>query len=160
LEFPVVFLVGMEEDLFPTRQSKDEPHLMDEERRLCYVGMTRAMKTLSLTYANKRFIHGQSFYSLPSRFLEEIPKKYLNYIKNPKTIGSHNSDIRYQQNFAYITKKDKSGYSIGQVVKHAKFGLGTIVNYEGTGDSMRLQIKFKKAGTKWLISSYAKLEVV
>jgi DNA helicase-2/ATP-dependent DNA helicase PcrA len=160
LEFPVVFLVGMEEDLFPSRQSKDEPHLMDEERRLCYVGMTRAMKTLSLTYASKRFIHGQTFYSLPSRFLEEIPRKYLNYIKNPNTIGSHNSGIKYQQNFASITKKDKTGYSIGQVVKHAKFGLGTIVNYEGAGDSMRLQIKFKKAGVKWLISSYANLEVI
>ena len=160
LEFPVVFLVGMEEDLFPSRQSKDEPHLMDEERRLCYVGMTRAMKTLSLTYASKRFIHGQTFYSLPSRFLEEIPRKYLNYIKNPNTIGSHNSGMKYQQNYASITKKNKSGYSVGQVVKHAKFGLGTIVNYEGTGDSMRLQIKFKKAGVKWLISSYAKLEVI
>ncbi len=160
LEFPIVFLVGMEEDLFPSRQSKDETHLMDEERRLCYVGMTRAMKTLSITYASKRFIHGQTFYSLPSRFLEEIPRKYLNYIKNPNTIGSHNSGIKYQQNFASITKKNKSGYSIGQVVKHAKFGLGTIVNYEGTGESMRLQIKFKKAGVKWLISSYAKLEVI
>jgi DNA helicase-2/ATP-dependent DNA helicase PcrA len=160
LEFPVVFLVGMEENLFPSRQSKDEPHLMDEERRLCYVGMTRAMKTLSLTYANKRFIHGQSFYSLPSRFLEEIPKKYLNYIKNPSTIGSHNSAIKYEQNFSPVTRKKASRYSIGQVVRHAKFGLGTIVNYEGSGDSTRLQIKFKKAGTKWLISSYAKLEVI
>ena len=133
---------------------------MDEERRLCYVGMTRAMKTLSLTYASKRFIHGQTFYSLPSRFLEEIPKKYLNYIKNPSTIGFHNSTRKHEQNFTYIKSKNTSGYSIGQVVRHAKFGLGTIVNYEGTGDSMRLQIKFKKAGTKWLISSYAKLEVV
>jgi DNA helicase-2/ATP-dependent DNA helicase PcrA len=133
---------------------------MDEERRLCYVGMTRAMKTLSLTYANKRFIHGQSFYSLPSRFLEEIPKKYLNYIKNPSTIGSHNSAIKYEQNFSPVTRKKASRYSIGQVVRHAKFGLGTIVNYEGSGDSTRLQIKFKKAGTKWLISSYAKLEVI
>ena len=68
--------------------------------------------------------------------------------------------MKYQQNYASITKKNKSGYSIGQVVKHAKFGLGTIVNYEGTGDSMRLQIKFKKEGVKWLISSYAKLEVI
>ena len=72
LEFPVVFLVGLEEDLFPSRQSKDEQKL-DEERRLCYVGMTRAMNTLTLSYASKRFIHGQSFYSMPSRFLDEIP---------------------------------------------------------------------------------------
>ncbi|MBW5290011.1 MAG: ATP-dependent DNA helicase UvrD/PcrA [Candidatus Ruthia sp. Asou_11_S2] len=81
LEFPYVFLVGMEEDLFPSRQSKDEPHLMDEERRLCYVGMTRAMKKLSLSYVIKLFFHGQSLYAYPSRFLDEIPSKYLNKIK-------------------------------------------------------------------------------
>ena len=76
LEFPVVFLVGLEEDLFPSRQSKDEPHLLDEERRLCYVGMTRAMQSLTLSYASRRFIHGQSFYSLNSRFLDEIPRNF------------------------------------------------------------------------------------
>ena len=81
LEFPVVFLVGLEEDLFPSRQSKDEPHLLDEERRLCYVGMTRAMKSLTLSYASRRFLHGQSFYSLSSRFLDEIPKNFLKYKK-------------------------------------------------------------------------------
>ncbi len=160
LEFPVVFLVGMEEDLFPTRQSKDKPHLMDEERRLCYVGMTRAMKLLSLSYASKRFIHGQSFYSLPSRFIEEIPKKYLNYIDNPGAIGAQQFSTNQGQYFSSIKATNSSGYSIGQVVKHAKFGLGTILSYEGSGDSMRLQIKFKNAGTKWLINSYAKLEKV
>jgi DNA helicase-2/ATP-dependent DNA helicase PcrA len=160
LEFPVVFLVGLEEDLFPSRQSKDEPHLLDEERRLCYVGMTRAMNTLTLSYASKRFIHGQSFYSLPSRFLDEIPINYLNYIKNS------NSDINTKNrkynpsHYPKMTSSTSSMYSIGQVVKHSKFGLGTVVNCEGSGDSMRLQIKFQKVGTKWLISSYAKLEIV
>lgn len=76
LEFPVVFLVGLEEDLFPSRQSKDEPHLLDEERRLCYVGMTRAMSSLTLSFASRRFIHGQSFYSMNSRFLDEIPRNF------------------------------------------------------------------------------------
>ena len=161
LEFPVVFLVGLEEDLFPSRQSKDEPHLLDEERRLCYVGMTRAMQSLTLSYASRRFIHGQSFYSLNSRFIDEIPRNFLNYIKNPNS----GDDERFSENTSTFSKKmvsskSSSIYSIGQVVKHAKFGLGTIVNYEGSGDSMRLQIKFQKVGTKWLISSYANLELV
>ena len=160
LEFPVVFLVGLEEDLFPSRQSKDEPHLLDEERRLCYVGMTRAMNSLTLSYASRRFLHGQSFYSLSSRFLDEIPKSFLNYIKNESTENSYQG---YEKNTNVSNKMiatSDSIYSIGQVVKHAKFGLGTILNYEGSGDSMRLQINFQKAGTKWLISSYANLEIV
>ena len=160
LEFPVVFLVGLEEDLFPSRQSKDEPHLLDEERRLCYVGMTRAMKSLTLSYASRRFLHGQSFYSLSSRFLDEIPKSFLNYIKNESTENSYQG---YEKNTNVSNKMiatSDSIYSIGQVVKHAKFGLGTILNYEGSGDSMRLQINFQKAGTKWLICSYANLEIV
>ena len=160
LEFPVVFLVGLEEDLFPSRQSKDEPHLLDEERRLCYVGMTRAMKSLTLSYASRRFLHGQSFYSLSSRFLDEIPKSFLNYIKNENTENSYQG---YEKNTNLSNKMvatSDSIYSIGQVVKHAKFGLGTVLNYEGSGDSMRLQINFQKAGIKWLISSYANLEIV
>jgi len=160
LEFPVVFLVGLEEDLFPSRQSKDEPHLLDEERRLCYVGMTRAMNRLTLSYASKRFIHGQSFYSMPSRFLDEIPINYLNYINNSNSDINTKSRKYDPSHYTKMTSTDSSMYSIGQIVKHAKFGLGTVVNCEGSGDSMRLQIKFKKVGTKWLISSYAKLEIV
>ncbi|MDC0239631.1 DNA helicase II [Candidatus Thioglobus sp.] len=160
LEFPVVFLVGLEEDLFPSRQSKDEPHLLDEERRLCYVGMTRAMSRLTLSYASKRFIHGQSFYSMPSRFLDEIPINYLNYINNSNSDINTKSRKYDPSHYTKMTSTDSSMYSIGQVVKHTKFGLGTVVNSEGSGDSMRLQIKFKKVGTKWLISSYAKLEIV
>ncbi|MBT6634092.1 MAG: DNA helicase UvrD, partial [Gammaproteobacteria bacterium] len=121
---------------------------------------TRAMKSLTLTYASRRFINGQSFYSMQSRFLDEIPKSFLNYIKNPNSENTHQG---YEKN-TNISKKmvatSDSIYSIGQVVKHAKFGLGTILNYEGSGDSMRLQINFQKAGTKWLISSYANLEIV
>ena len=161
LEFPVVFLVGLEEDLFPSRQSKDEPHLLDEERRLCYVGMTRAMSSLTLSYASRRFIHGQSFYSMNSRFLDEIPRSFLNYIKNPNSDSVITSfeDVKNPPQKRVSSSTD-SIYAIGQVVSHAKFGIGTILNYEGSGDSMRLQIKFQKVGTKWLISSYAKLEIV
>jgi len=152
-------LVGLEEDLFPSRQSKDEQKL-DEERRLCYVGMTRAMNTLTLSYASKRFIHGNSFYSMPSRFLDEIPINYLNYIKNSSSDMNSRSRQNDPSHYTKMTSTSSSIYSIGQVVKHAKFGLGTVVNCEGSGDSMRLQIKFQKVGTKWLISSYANLELV
>ena len=161
LEFPVVFLVGLEEDLFPSRQSKDEAHLLDEERRLCYVGMTRAMSSLTLSYASRRFIHGQSFYSMYSRFLDEIPRNFLNYVKNPNnaSVSSYFEEVKSPPQKIPSSPKD-SMYAIGQMVSHAKFGVGTVINYEGSGDSMRLQIKFKKVGTKWLISSYAKLEIV
>ena len=160
LEFPVVFLTGLEENLFPSRQRVDDPPNTDEERRLCYVGMTRAMQSLTLSYASRRFINGQIFHSMQSRFLGEIPKSFLTYIKNPYSEMKY-PVWGYKNNPNDNTKATSDSiYSIGQVVKHSKFGLGTIVNYEGTGDSMRLQIKFKKAGVKWLISSYAKLEVV
>ncbi|MBT5978808.1 MAG: UvrD-helicase domain-containing protein [Gammaproteobacteria bacterium] len=161
LEFPVIFLTGLEEDLFPSSQSNDEPHLLDEERRLCYVGMTRAMQSLTLSYASRRFIYGISKYSRNSIFLDEIPKSFLNYIKNPNSDYATTlyEDVKSPPQ-KIVSSSSSSIYSIGQVVNHAKFGHGTILNYEGSGDSMRLQIKFQKAGTKWLISSYAKLEIV
>jgi len=159
LEFPNVFLTGMEEDLFPSRQSKDEPHLMDEERRLCYVGMTRAMKKLSLSFAIKRFLHGQSLYAYPSRFLDEIPTEYTNSVKQKfgATPQNYQEDDIFNQD---IEPEGQGQLSIGVTVKHAKFGFGTVLNFEGNGDSARIQIKFKQAGTKWLISSYANLEFV
>ena len=159
LEFPNVFLTGMEEDLFPSRQSKDEPHLMDEERRLCYVGMTRAMKKLSLSFAIKRFLHGQSLYAYPSRFLDEIPSEYTNSVKQKfgATMQNYQEDDIFNQD---IEPEGQGQLSIGVTVRHAKFGFGTVLNFEGDGDSARIQIKFKQAGTKWLISSYANLEYV
>ena len=159
LEFPNVFLAGMEEDLFPSRQSKDEPHLLDEERRLCYVGMTRARTKLTLSYANKRFLHGQSLYAYPSRFLDEIPSEYLNKVKAKFGATQHN----YQEDDIFnqdIEPSANGQLSVGAGVKHAKFGFGTVLNFEGEGDSARIQIKFKQAGTKWLIASYANLEFV
>ncbi|CAC9580133.1 ATP-dependent DNA helicase UvrD/PcrA (EC 3.6.4.12) [uncultured Gammaproteobacteria bacterium] len=159
LEFPNVFLGGLEEDLFPSRQSKDEPHLMDEERRLCYVGMTRAMKRLTLSFAIKRFLHGQSLYAYPSRFLDEIPSEYVNKVKAKfgATQANYNDDDIYNQD---IEPEANGQLSVGAGVKHGKFGYGTVLNFEGEGDSARIQIKFKSAGTKWLIASYANLEFV
>ena len=161
LEFEHVFLVGMEQDLFPSRQSRDEPHLMDEERRLCYVGMTRARKKLTLCHAIKRFLHGQSIYAYPSVFLDEIPKKYIHHIK--QSDYRSNSSFNKQQDDIFnqdMAPEDNGSLSIGRTVKHAKFGYGTVINFEGSGDSQRVQIKFKSVGSKWLISSYANLEFV
>ena len=159
LEFPNVFLGGLEEDLFPSRQSKDEPHLMDEERRLCYVGMTRAMNKLTLSFAIKRFLHGQSLYAYPSRFLDEIPSEYVNKVKAKfgATQANYSDDDIYNQD---IEPQANGQLAVGVGVKHGKFGYGTVLNFEGDGDSARIQIKFKQAGTKWLIASYANLEFV
>lgn len=165
LEFPYVFLTGMEEDLFPSRQSKDEPHLMDEERRLCYVGMTRTMKKLTLSFAIKRFLHGQSIYAYPSRFLSEFPQEYLNEIKQKYGATQQNYSPRgtRQKNDIFnqdIQSESSGDLFIGRTVKHAKFGFGDVLNFEGDGDSARVQVRFKTAGTKWLISAYANLEFV
>ena len=159
LEFPYVFLVGMEEDLFPSRQSKDEPRLIDEERRLCYVGMTRAMKKLTMSFAIRRFLHGQSLYSYPSRFLDEIPVEYLKSIKQNKTSKSFNYTIDDTSNSA-INPKASNQFYVGVNVRHSKFGLGTVINFEGEGESARVQINFKNVGTKWLICAYANLEFI
>jgi len=160
LEFPVVFLVGLEENLFPSRQRVNQPSNIDEERRLCYVGMTRAMQSLTLSHATSRNLYGETIYSRNSVFLDEIPSSFLNHIKNESGGNFYQGYKKSTNEGKSVASTSDSIYSIGQVVKHAKFGMGTVVNYEGSGDSMRVQINFQKAGTKWLITSYAKLETV
>ena len=160
LEFPVVFLVGLEEDLFPSRQRVNQPSNIDEERRLCYVGMTRAMQSLTLSHATSRNLYGETIYSRNSVFLDEIPSSFLNHIKNESGGNFYQGYVKSTNESKSMASTSDSIYSIGQVVKHAKFGMGTVVNYEGSGDSMRVQINFQKAGTKWLITSYAKLDTV
>jgi len=175
LEFPVVFIVGLEEDLFPHYMSIDEPQGLEEERRLCYVGMTRAMKKLYLTYAQTRRLHGQEKYNRPSRFLEEVPEELLDAIRPVMKVSRSitytrklNSEFKKLKNLSKdsikaVLKKTLSSeteYSMGQQVRHKKFGTGTIVDYEGDGESLRLQVKFDRAGTKWLVASFAKLEKI
>lgn len=158
LEFPQVFLSGLEEGLFPSGQSLDKPHLIAEERRLCYVGMTRAMHKLHLSYAAKRFLHGKSNYSYKSRFLTEIPDKYLNKISQNNTQNTPKISQKYDEFDQSIEPQSQGQLAIGVRVKHAKFGFGEVLNFEGYGDSTRVQIKFQNIGTKWLISAYANLE--
>ncbi len=163
LEFPVVFLSGCEEELFPHYLSKNDPNGLEEERRLCYVGMTRAMNTLYLTYSQTRRLHGKESHHRPSRFLSEIPDEFLKHVK-PTTSASRSysgtsSSYGYRQKQAAPLKKaDFSEYEsdspVGQRVTHQQFGEGTILQYEGQGEHARIQVKFKNAGTKWLIASF------
>jgi DNA helicase-2/ATP-dependent DNA helicase PcrA len=156
LEFGNVFVVGLEEDLFPSRYAKETPDGLNEERRLCYVAMTRAMKKLHLSHAEKRFMHGQTFFAYPSRFLSEVPSEYFNKINNK---DSYNQDSQNSfSDTSFSQEPNDNSYNIGTQVKHIKFGFGTITNLEGDGESARVQVNFKKYGSKWLIASYAKLE--
>jgi DNA helicase II / ATP-dependent DNA helicase PcrA len=159
LEFPYVFLCGMEEGLFPHHMSHDEPGRLEEERRLCYVGMTRAMQKLYLSYAEVRRLHGNESHHRPSRFITEIPKELLHEIRL-KTQSLRPPQFKSIK----ITRPSRetigdTGLHIGQYVTHPTFGEGVIVDAEGRGGHTRLQVKFKQAGTKWLIASFAKLAI-
>ena len=156
LEFPLVFMVGMEEGLFPGKQSMEEPGRLEEERRLCYVGMTRAMEKLVISYAEIRRQYGREEYHRPSRFLSELP---------PKLIDEVRAKARFQaptQSFSKPTLPsvaEASGFKLGQNVNHAKFGQGVILAVEGDGAHTRVQVKFSAHGTKWLVLAYANLTV-
>jgi len=159
LEFPLVFLTGLEEGLFPHHRSVQEQSLLEEERRLCYVGLTRAMRKCYLSYAEKRSFAGLSGMNRPSRFIQEIPARLV----RPVTFESP-----YNQNYvAKATKPfdvsqstSRHPYVIGQRVRHARFQEGTIVNTEGEGESARVHVNFDQFGKKWLVVSYAKLEEI
>jgi len=156
LEFPVVFMVGMEEGLFPGQKSSDDPARLAEERRLCYVGMTRARTTLYLMHTESRFLYGQEMEPRPSRFLKEIPEDRVEKIrarKNVVTSGSPSFEAP-----KHSTSINETGFNPGQQVHHHKFGAGTVIDTEGAGKSARVQVNFKHAGSKWLVTAYAKLE--
>ncbi|MDH5301991.1 MAG: DNA helicase II [Gammaproteobacteria bacterium] len=152
LEFPLVFLVGMEEGLFPHEFSMDDPDRLEEERRLCYVGMTRAERQLYITSAEHRRLYGRDNYTSPSRFLREIPRELIEDIR-PKAKISLPHSASAAAAFAPVVE----GFNIGQVVSHPVFGEGVLLNYEGQGNSARVQVKFNREGTKWLVLAYANL---
>ena len=154
LEFPVVFLTGLEEGIFPNENRKSGEDFLEEERRLCYVAITRAMKSLYITFANARYLHGSYNYLMPSRFISEIPEELLESVK------SDNYQHVQGKNVIPIRKKDdhKHGFKIGQRVKHQKFGSGVVLSYEGEDDNLKLYINFEDYGSKWLVLTYAHLE--
>ncbi len=159
LEFPLVFLCGMEDGILPHQKSLEEGNL-EEERRLCYVGMTRAMQQLYLCHATIRRLYGKDHYLVPSRFLAEIPEPFTEAVKDPKPAHAHNVLGDSRANTHNNPADRMSGLRPGQRVKHRKFGEGTVVSLEGQGAHARVQVNFSAAGTRWLICDYAGLEPV
>ncbi len=155
LEFPLVFIVGMEEGILPSQMSVKERGRLAEERRLVYVGLTRAMEKLTLTYAESRRLYGKEVYHRPSRFITELPAECIDEICLRKTVSR---TITYEQ-FGTLINEDNSGYALGKQVHHPKFGKGTIINLERNTDRCRLQVYFQGQGIKWLVAGYAKLEL-
>lgn len=157
LEFPLVFMVGVEEGMFPSQMSAEEAGRIEEERRLCYVGMTRAMEKLYITYAEMRRLWGQDKYHKPSRFIRELPEDCLDEVRMKAQVSRPASSGRFSQ----TTVKEsfnETGFSLGSRVNHPKFGEGTIINFEGNGPQSRVQVAFNGEGIKWLVTAYARLE--
>jgi DNA helicase II / ATP-dependent DNA helicase PcrA len=159
LEFPLVFMVGVEEGMFPSQMSIEEAGRLEEERRLCYVGMTRAMQKLYITYAEMRRVYGQDKYHKPSRFIRELPEACLDEVRMKAQVSRPASSGRFSSS---VVKDNfnETGFTLGSRVKHPKFGEGTIINFEGAGPQSRVQVAFNGEGIKWLVTAYAKLERV
>lgn len=154
LEFNLVFLTGMEEELFPHAMALEEPGRLEEERRLCYVGITRAREKLVMTYAESRRLYGQDKYHRISRFIREIPPALIrevrlrNSVSRPLSLGGSGPQVGAAQ----------PELQLGQRVRHPTFGEGVVLNYEGQGPHARVQVNFDQDGSKWLVLSYARLE--
>ncbi len=155
LEFPLVFLSGMEEGLFPHRMSAEDPGRIEEERRLCYVGITRAMRQLYLSYAETRRLHGNDTYNRPSRFVQEIPAALVQEVRLGGGVSRPYGTPTATQR---LVESTVPGLRLGQRVRHATFGEGVVLQSEGTGDRARVQINFAQAGAKWLMIGYANLQ--
>jgi len=158
LEFPLVFLAGLEEGLFPNAKSAEEPGRLEEERRLAYVGITRARQKLVLSYAEARRIHGMDMYGVPSRFLREIPAALISEVRPRVQVSrpyasSQPRPSAWQGHGAIETPSVK----LGQNVRHATFGRGVVTDYEGSGAHARVQVNFDDVGSKWLVLAYANL---
>jgi len=155
LEFPIVFLTGLEEGLFPHSLSAEDPDRLEEERRLCYVGMTRAMHHLYVTHAESRRLRGREEYPFPARFLREMPAELMEEVRGggvsrPGPVPTAPSP--------FASDTGTGGFSLGQRVVHPKFGEGVVLNSEGRGPQARIQVNFSGVGAKWLVLAYARLE--
>ena len=154
LEFPLVFITGFEEGLFPHKLSIEEPDQLQEERRLCYVGMTRSMERLFIVHAEMRNLHGTETFNPPSRFLREIPAELTLEVRTGGSIPRRNSSTGK----ASKGEVPDTEFKLGQRVFHEVFGEGVILNYEGQGSNARVEVNFDSSKTKWLMVSYAKLQ--
>jgi len=184
LEFPVVFLAGLEDGLFPHQRSLNDLDSLEEERRLAYVGTTRAMQHLYLTYAEQRRLHGIDSYGQPSRFIREIPEELVEEVRPKAHVGrggaglggmgglasfgyahggsrdAQSRDARFGGGASLRSEPLAPGLKLGARVRHAKFGAGVVLNIEGQGPHARVQVNFEGAGSKWLMLQYANLEPV
>ena len=159
LEFPCVFIAGMEENLFPHKMSVEDPERLEEERRLCYVGITRAMEKLTLSYAEMRRLHGTETFNSVSRFVKEIPPECLNEIRLKSQIQrpvNYNQHASLRQSHC-STQGSQYDFYLGQRVTHKKFGEGVVIHFEGDGPNARIQVNFDAEGSKQLILQYANL---
>ncbi len=155
LEFDNVFLCGLEEGLFPHQRSVEEPGRLEEERRLCYVGITRARRQLMLSYAEHRRLHGSESYCVPSRFVHEIPAVLVDEIRPRIHVTRPYAPPAPTRS---LNPPPGDGLGLGQRVQHRTFGEGVVLNYEGQGAHARVQVNFESAGTKWLVVAYANLQ--
>ena len=172
LEFPVVYLTGFEEGLFPGQRATEDQQQLEEERRLCYVGITRAKEQLYITRADSRRLYGEEKYNPASRFLAEIPSELTHSqqdtisISRPSMVSSgfsSKSSSGFSDNFSDGFSHDddpEAPFNLGQIVFHQKFGEGVVLKYEGRGKNARVQVNFKRAGSKWLVLQYARLEAI
>ena len=160
LEFPLVFLTGLEEGLFPHQRSLEEGDRLEEERRLCYVGMTRAMQELVLTYAEVRRLYGSEHYTQPSRFLGEIPPELIDEVRAQPVVTRPAWRAEERSAGYGAPGGSVNGMRLGSRVRHAKFGEGVVLSVEGQGEHARVQVNFQGAGAKWLVLAYANLEKV
>ncbi|WP_449430512.1 DNA helicase II [Pseudomonas putida] len=160
LEFPYVFLVGMEEGLFPHKMSLEEPGRLEEERRLAYVGITRAMRQLVMTYAETRRLYGSETYNKVSRFVREIPPGLIQEVRLSNSVSRPFAGAKATSSNLFANANiPQTSFNLGQRVQHAVFGEGVILNFEGAGAQARVQVNFAE-GSKWLMLGYAKLEAI
>ncbi len=157
LEFPLVFIAGMEEKLFPHMMSMEEPDKLEEERRLAYVGITRAMKKLYLIHTEKRRLFGKETYPAISRFIKEIPAELKEDVRLNAQISHPSFDNQSNSQKLSASIGNETGFELGQLVEHPKFGSGVILNCEGDGPQARVQVNFNSVGAKWLVLAYARL---
>lgn len=176
LEFPVVFLAGMEEGLFPHSRALNDYKEMEEERRLCYVGMTRAKERLYLLNASERFLYGKSQWNRPSRFIKDVPKSALKIVRENRQAETFELSHRFETSGINGVGRDNSRsisrepvdaapetsepgafFPVGSIVEHGRFGIGRIERYEGSGERCKVTIVFESAGTKKIALKYAKL---
>ncbi len=157
LEFPLVFITGMEQGLFPSQRSVEEGGI-EEERRLCYVGITRAEQKLYLSMAEHRKLYGRDHFNTVSKFISEIPSEHLQEIR-PR-LNTTRPVMQPAQRRKEVREDNVTGLSVGQRVRHGKFGEGIVTDYEGQGAHARVYINFEDVGAKWLVMAYANLEVL